>query len=141
MADFLFRPGSLSISGGTSVVFRNVGAALHTATAQGGAWDTGFLQPGGSVALRFDVPGTYAYTCVIHPAMVGTIEVGPAAGLLSPTAAPAAAAPGPTGAIPVQPSSGLVPIDWIKGALALFLVAGAIGFFVRIIAGTPRRSA
>jgi plastocyanin len=42
--------------------------------------DTGLFKSGGmdtseSLSFKFDKPGTYHYTCSIHPRMVGTIIV------------------------------------------------------------------
>lgn len=140
MADFEFQPGTLSITAGTSVLFRNIGAALHTATAADGSWDTEFLEAGGSVSLVFETPGTYPYTCVIHPAMVGTLEVIASAGGAGGPA-PTAVAPGPVA--PTEAS--IVPTprdwdltDWTRVAFGLVFVAGACLLFMRLLAGSAR---
>lgn len=42
-------------------------------------WDSGFVKPGASFTMTFDVPGTYRYFCVLHENvdMLGVIEVVP----------------------------------------------------------------
>ena len=145
LADFVFQPASLSIPAGTSVAFRNIGAALHTATAGAGggagSWDTGFLEPGASVALRFDVQGTYPYTCVIHPAMVGTITVGPPVDGPASTAVAAAPEAPPPGGAPLGPRSGGWTLnEWIRVAFVVGLVGFSMWVFMRVIAGSAKRS-
>ncbi len=41
-----------------------------------GAFDTGHIKPGHSVAVRFTQKGTFSYHCEIHPFMHGKIVVG-----------------------------------------------------------------
>jgi len=73
--DFTFLPGNLTVNAGTKVVWVNRDAAPHTATSRSGAWDSGNLNQGESVALVFDTPGTYPYYCVYHPSMTATLTV------------------------------------------------------------------
>ena len=40
-----------------------------------GGCDSGSIAGGGSVTVTYLVPGTYAFTCRIHPAMRGSLEV------------------------------------------------------------------
>ena len=75
IADFSFSPASLTIEAGTTVTWVNNGAAPHTATGDGGSFDTGQIAAGGSAGITFDTPGTYTYICSIHPQMTGTIVV------------------------------------------------------------------
>jgi plastocyanin len=145
LADFAFQPDSLSIPAGTSVAFRNIGAALHTATADDGSWDTGFVEPDGSMVLRFDTAGTYAYTCVIHPAMVGTIDVTVATGSPSPPpeAAASAAVPGVGGSIVANlgpPSVGWGVMEWLRVAFVVCLVGGSMWIYIRVVVGSANRS-
>ena len=51
------------------------GPNSHTATANGGAFNTGILKQGQSATHTFTQPGTYTYFCQIHPFMHGTIVV------------------------------------------------------------------
>lgn len=87
MQDFSFSPRTITMSAGGSVTFTNNGDASHTATADGGAFDTGTVAPGGSGTVRIDQVGTYPYYCRFHggpggSGMSGTIRV------LSPTETP-----------------------------------------------------
>ncbi len=73
---FAFRPDRCFVSAGTSLRFQNLDAAPHTATAEGGGFDTGTLNPGDtSGPLVLNQPGTHSYYCRLHPGMRGIIEV------------------------------------------------------------------
>jgi plastocyanin len=72
---FEFHPHTLDIGKGTRVVFSNSSGTAHTAT-DSGAFDTGHVKPGHSVAVRFTQKGTFSYYCKIHPFMHGKIVVG-----------------------------------------------------------------
>jgi plastocyanin len=72
---FEFHPHTLNIARGTKVVFSNTSGTAHTAT-DAGAFDTGRIKPGHSVAVRFTQRGTFSYHCEIHPFMHGKIVVG-----------------------------------------------------------------
>ena len=73
--NFEFLPGSLRVSKGTQVVFTNTSGTTHTATDKG-AFDTGLIKGGKSVAVRFSQKGAFSYHCKIHPFMHGKIVVG-----------------------------------------------------------------
>lgn len=93
MTDSLaFEPNEVVIQAGGKVTWENDSSMDHTSTAdaaraadaanvelpQGAKeWNSGFLKPGKSFTLSFDVPGTYRYFCIPHEkvGMVGTIEV------------------------------------------------------------------
>jgi plastocyanin len=72
---FCFSPGSAGITVGASVTWTNTTGVPHTATADGGAFDTSIVNPGQGSTITFSVPGTYPYHCSIHPDMHGTILV------------------------------------------------------------------
>jgi plastocyanin len=72
---FKFHPHTLEVAKGTKVVFSNSAGVAHTAT-DAGAFDTGHIKPGHSVAVRFTQKGTFSYHCEIHPFMHGKIVVG-----------------------------------------------------------------
>jgi plastocyanin len=73
--DFAFEPRERTVPVGASVAWTNSGNAPHTTTALDGLWDSGTLDPGGTFTVLFDMPGTYAYQCVIHPDMQAIITV------------------------------------------------------------------
>ena len=85
-------PASLKVKAGTTVVWKNTGAALHDVTddsslAQSksdvasppGAkpFDSGFMPPGASWSYMFTVLGHYAYACIPHEKdhIIGEITV------------------------------------------------------------------
>jgi len=74
---FAFDPTPRNVSVGTVVTWVNHDAVNHTSTGGSGAetWDSGALSQNGSFSHTFNVPGTYAYACTIHPGMHGTIVV------------------------------------------------------------------
>src|SRR5207244_9338167 len=90
--DNKFVPDSLTVAKGTTVTFDNVSAVQHTVTldaskvadkndvslpAGAAPSDSGFIDPKKQYTLKFDVPGTYKFTCVPHEGqgMHGTITV------------------------------------------------------------------
>ena len=78
MLDFVFDPVDVTVAAGNSITWVNRGAALHTATALDGTFDSGFLSTGESFSLSIEAPGTMEYYCIVHPGMIGTITVIPA---------------------------------------------------------------
>jgi plastocyanin len=75
ISNFKFHPKTLSVGKGGQVSFSNSSGTTHTAT-DAGAFDTGRIKPGRSVAVRFQQKGTFRYHCTIHPFMHGKIVVG-----------------------------------------------------------------
>jgi plastocyanin len=73
--DFMFAPGALTVSAGSTVTWTNKDDEPHTVVSEAGLFRSGALDTGDSFSFRFDKPGTYRYTCSIHPRMVGTIVV------------------------------------------------------------------
>lgn len=71
---FTFEPAAVTINAGQSVTWSNADGVPHTSTALNRLWGD-VLTTGDTFAYTFDNPGTYAYFCEIHPAMVGTITV------------------------------------------------------------------
>lgn len=73
---FAFTPPDLEVAVGTEVTWTNHDPATHTVTADGGAFDSGALDPGASFTTQFSDAGQFAYLCQIHPtSMKGTITV------------------------------------------------------------------
>jgi len=75
IVDFSFQPSMVIVHAGDKVDWSNQGSANHTVTADGGAFDSGVISPGGGFSEEFDTPGTYQYHCEIHPNMHGTVVV------------------------------------------------------------------
>jgi plastocyanin len=87
-----FNPPSTTVRVGDTVRWTNADPISHTATADGGLWDTGVIRAGGSAAFTFMTAGTFAYHCAIHAFMKGTVVVLAA----STPAPPPPTAPPPT---------------------------------------------
>jgi plastocyanin len=76
--DFKFVPEAVKVKAGGAVTFANSDKAKHNAQTDNsadGAFNTDDLQKGESKAVTFEEPGTYAYYCVYHRFMTGTVEV------------------------------------------------------------------
>ena len=95
ISGFAFVPRSLTVQVGDAVSWRNADSAAHTATADGGAWDTKAIAGNGtSLPVLMSAAGTFPYHCAIHPGMTGTVvvvAVGPV-----PTPVPTPVPPAPT---------------------------------------------
>jgi plastocyanin len=131
VVDFDFRPGTIDVAAGTTVIWSNDGVAPHTVTAKDGSWDSGMVAAGDAFRRTFTTAGSYAYLCSFHPDMTGTVRVsgsgsgggggdGAAAGGPTPdpeptgepaSAIPSASAtatptPSPTAEVAADPSAG-----------------------------------
>jgi plastocyanin len=73
--DFAFNPAELDISVGTTVTWTNDDSAPHTATQNGGGFQSDKIDQSGSFSFTFDTAGTFEYHCEYHPNMHGTIVV------------------------------------------------------------------
>lgn len=73
--EYTYGPKRALVSVGAEVTFVNEGEMDHTATDQGGAWDTGMLAPGERKTLKFDRAGDFIYYCLPHPWMMGQLVV------------------------------------------------------------------
>ncbi len=78
VVDLGFRPSTVSIGRGGTVVFDFVGPSHHTATDSSGLglYDSGTVEPGGpSTWFTFEAAGIYPFTCTPHPLMGGRVAV------------------------------------------------------------------
>lgn len=73
--DFAFRPRRIEVPVGTTIAFANAGAVEHSVTADGGAFDSESIQPGGSATITFTQPGVFPFHCTPHPFMTGSVVV------------------------------------------------------------------
>jgi plastocyanin len=80
--DNFFDPGSITITAGSTVVWRHQGINTHTVTSgaptvnPGVLFDSGALNSGGGFQFTFSTPGSYNYFCRVHGvAMTGTVTV------------------------------------------------------------------
>jgi len=72
-----FHPPVRHIAVGTEVTWTNKDPTTHTVTFSNGQIDSLDIPPGGTFKHRFDEAGTFAYRCVIHADMLGSIVVTP----------------------------------------------------------------
>ncbi|MHB8376969.1 MAG: cupredoxin domain-containing protein [Dehalococcoidia bacterium] len=93
-----FVPAAVTVPVGATVTFTNTGSVQHTATADGGSFDTGAISAGASKTVSFSKAGTFAFHCSFHPWMKGTITVTASAAGGAPGSPPATA--GAAGAAP-----------------------------------------
>jgi len=71
-----FSPNPGTIRVGQRVAWLNADSVAHTATANGGSFNTGILAPGStSAAITITAAGSFGYHCTLHPEMVGTLTV------------------------------------------------------------------
>jgi plastocyanin len=80
---FTFKPKSLEVPVGTTVVWTNGDAIDHTVTdgtseKLGRAFDSNFFNKGETFSFTFNEAGEYPYFCKRHDFMTGTIKVVPA---------------------------------------------------------------
>lgn len=75
-----YSPNPGSVAAGQTVAWKNADSISHTATQDGGGFDTGAIAPGAtSKAITMSTAGTMNYHCSFHPSMVGTLTVTAAA--------------------------------------------------------------
>jgi plastocyanin len=73
--DFMFNPTPLTVKAGATVTWTNMDDEPHTVVSDTGMFKSGGMDTNESFSFKFDKPGTYHFTCSIHPRMVGTIVV------------------------------------------------------------------
>ncbi len=73
--DFTFAPGSITVTAGTTVHWKNLDGEPHTVRSIDNGFSSGALDENDAFTHKFDEPGTYRYVCSIHPQMTGTIVV------------------------------------------------------------------
>jgi len=73
--DFMFMPMSLTVKAGSTVTWVNMDDEPHTVVSNTQMFRSGALDTKETFSFKFTEPGTYHFTCSIHPRMVGTIVV------------------------------------------------------------------
>ena len=73
--DFMFSPTPLTVKAGSTVTWTNKDDEPHTVVSDTGVFKSGGMDTNESFSYKFDKPGTYHFTCSIHPRMVGTVVV------------------------------------------------------------------
>jgi plastocyanin len=74
--DYIYKPASITVPKGTTVTFTNRDTTAHTATSkEAGIFESGPIDTGKSAKVTLEKTGTFAYYCLFHPFMKGTIIV------------------------------------------------------------------
>lgn len=73
LSGFTFQPEEVTIAKGGTVTWTNNDGTPHTVKFADG--ESPVLPNKGSYSKKFDVAGTFAYICGIHPTMKGTVIV------------------------------------------------------------------
>lgn len=106
-----YDPAQLTVGVGDTVMWTNTGETEHTVTADGGAFDSGSVAPGGTYEFTFEEEGEFPYHCDPHPFMVASISVsktasggagGPTAGSAQGPSLGTESGSGTTGAEPAE---------------------------------------
>ncbi len=79
ISNFTFSPATVHVKAGNSLAWVNceTTAISHTATGDGGQFDTVTISPGNASVKPFSTAGTIPYHCNIHPSMKATVIVDP----------------------------------------------------------------
>lgn len=73
-----YSPNPANVTVGQTVAWHNSDSMTHTATQNGGGFNTGNLGAGATSApITINTQGDLAYHCTIHPTMTGTLHVTP----------------------------------------------------------------
>jgi plastocyanin len=74
IADFEFKPASITAKVGEVIAFSNIGFEPHNATVWPGC-QTRTLQTGESDGIVFSAVGSTRFGCTVHPWMTGTLTI------------------------------------------------------------------
>jgi plastocyanin len=70
-----YQPSDLTVVAGQTVIWTNSGLGPHTVTSDAALFDSGRLEAGATFSYTFSTPGTYLYSCTVHPTMHGKVVV------------------------------------------------------------------
>lgn len=70
-----YDPNLVTVSVGTTVLWTNNDAAIHTVTSKDGLFDSDIIASGENYERTFTEIGTFDYFCIVHPWMEGTVIV------------------------------------------------------------------
>jgi plastocyanin len=74
--NYLYEPATITVPKGTTVTFANRDSTPHTATSkQSGVFESGSIDTGKSAKITLGESGSFAYYCLFHPFMKGTVVV------------------------------------------------------------------
>ena len=80
MGQIYFDPEVIQVPVGTTVIWENADVSVHTVTSGNtegltGTFDSGLISAGDSFKFTFNSPGKEDYFCVVHPWMIGSVEI------------------------------------------------------------------
>ena len=78
IADFAFKPATVTVAVGATVRWTNKDEVAHTATAtikSPAKFESGNLDQNQSFTFTFTKAGKYTYVCTYHPTMTGNVVV------------------------------------------------------------------
>ena len=73
--EYKFTPADLHIKAGTTVTWVNQDPVQHNIVSDDKTLQSPTLEQGDSWTHTFNTPGTFSYTCGIHPGMKGSVTV------------------------------------------------------------------
>lgn len=73
--NFAFNPPVITVPVGATVTWTNDDIEQHTATADDKSFDSDAIDHGKSFSFTFTKAGTFRYSCLIHPEMIGQVIV------------------------------------------------------------------
>jgi plastocyanin len=74
--NFMFKPDTVTVPVGTTVVWQNDDDTPHTVTSVDGTFHSLALDTKDKFSFTFDKAGTFEYFCRLHPRMKGKVVVG-----------------------------------------------------------------
>lgn len=101
-----YSPATITVVIGTNntVAWTNNDVSIHTVTANDKSFDSGDIAPGGVFLQTFTTPGIFAYHCVYHSWMAGTVVVKAAGGTTTTTSSTTSTTSTPTTTTTTTPS-------------------------------------
>jgi plastocyanin len=73
--NFSFSPAALTVKAGTQITWTNGDDIPHTVVGDGHTFKSKVLGTGEKFTFTAGKPGTYSYSCSIHPNMTGKVVV------------------------------------------------------------------
>ena len=73
--NFMFKPDTITVPVGTTVVWQNDDEIPHTVTSVDGTFHSPPLDTKDKFSFTFDKAGTFEYFCRLHPRMKGKVVV------------------------------------------------------------------
>ena len=75
MEGMMFRPKTIVVTAGDTIVWVNRDFVGHTATSAAAAFDSKLVEANKSWRITATQKGEFDYVCTLHPTMTGTLQV------------------------------------------------------------------